>query len=76
MSIDENGAVTLEYGIALFLERYRLAPSSEALPRLIGALGHLDDVEQDDSLPLGKRALARWRQERQPRLVRELSRRG
>jgi len=30
MSIDENGAVTLEDGIALFLERYELAPSSEA----------------------------------------------
>lgn len=76
MSIDENGAVTLEDGIALFLERYELAPSSEALPQLISALGYLDDVEQDDSLPIDKPALARWWQERQPRLVRELSRRG
>jgi len=76
MSIDENGAVTLEDGIALFLERYELASSSEALSHLVGALGYLDDVEQDDSLPLDKRALARWWQERQPRLVRELSRRG
>lgn len=76
MSIDENGAVTLEDGIALFLERYELAPSSEALPHLISALGYLDDVEQDDSLPLDKHALARWWQKRQPRLVRELSRRG
>jgi Nucleotidyl transferase AbiEii toxin, Type IV TA system len=76
MSIDENGAVTLEDGIALFLERYELAPSSDALPHLISALGYLDDVEQDDSLPLNKRALAGWWQERQSRLVRELSRRG
>jgi hypothetical protein len=76
MSIDENGAVTLEDGIALFLERYKLAPSSEALPHLVGALGYLGDVEQDDSLPLDKRALTRWWQERQSRLVRELSRRG
>jgi len=76
MSIDENGAVTLEDGIALFLERYELAPSSEALSHLISALGYLDDVEQDDSLPLNKHALARWWQERQSRLVRELSRRG
>jgi predicted nucleotidyltransferase component of viral defense system len=76
MSIDENGAVTLEDGIALFLERYELAPSSEALAPLVGALGYLDDVEQDDSLPLDKCALARWWQERQPRLVRKLSRRG
>lgn len=76
MSMDKRGAVTLEDGIALFLERYELAPSSEALPHLISALGYLDDVEQDDSLPLDKRALARWWQERQPRLVRELSHRG
>jgi hypothetical protein len=71
-----NSSVQLEDGIALFLERYELAPSSEALPHLISALGYLDDVEQDDSLSLNKRALARWWQERQPRLVRELSRRG
>jgi hypothetical protein len=58
------------------LERFELAPSSEALPHLIRVLGYLDDVEQDDSLPLNKRALARWWQERQPRLVRALSRRG
>jgi hypothetical protein len=76
MSIDEDGTVTLEDGIALFLERYNLAPSSEALPHLISALGYLDDVEPDDSLPLDKRALTRWWQERQSRLVRELSRRG
>lgn len=76
MSIDENGAVTLEDGIALFLERYELPPTSDALPHLISALGYLDDVEQDDSLPLDKPALALWWQERQPRLVRELSRRG
>jgi Nucleotidyl transferase AbiEii toxin, Type IV TA system len=76
MSMDESGPVTLEEGIALFLERYGLAPSSEALPHLIRALGYLDDVEQDDSLPIDKRALARWWRERQPRLVRELGRRG
>jgi predicted nucleotidyltransferase component of viral defense system len=76
MSIDENGAVTLEDGIALFLERYKLAPSSEALPHLISALGYLDDVERDDSLPIDKPALTRWWQERQSRLVRDLSRRA
>lgn len=76
MSIDENGAVTLEDGITLLLERYELAPSSEVLPHLITALGYLADVGQDDSLPLDKPALTRWWQERQPRLVRELSRRG
>ena len=76
MRIDEQGAVTLEDGIALFLERYELDPSNVALTHLIGALGYLDDVEQDDALPLDTRELSRWWQERQARLVRELSRRG
>lgn len=51
MRIDEHGTVTLEDGIALFLERYGLDSSADALPHLIAALGYLDDVEQDDSLP-------------------------
>jgi Nucleotidyl transferase AbiEii toxin, Type IV TA system len=76
MSIDEHGTVTLEDGIALFLERYGLDPSTDALPHLIAALGYLDDVEQDDALPSDKRELTRWWRERQPRLVRELSRTG
>jgi Nucleotidyl transferase AbiEii toxin, Type IV TA system len=76
MSMDEHGAVTLAEGIALFLERYGLTQASDALPHLIGALGYLDDVEQDDALPLDKPALAHWWQQRQPRLVREMSRRG
>ncbi|MBA3808164.1 MAG: nucleotidyl transferase AbiEii/AbiGii toxin family protein [Solirubrobacterales bacterium] len=76
MSIDERGVVTLEDGIALFLERYGLSPSSDALPHLIAALGYLDDVEQDDALPLDLDALVRWWQQRQARLVRELGRWG
>ena len=51
MSIDEHGAVTLEDGIALFLERYGLAPSTDALPHLITALGYLDDVEAGRRAP-------------------------
>jgi hypothetical protein len=76
MCMDERGAVTLEDGIALFLERYELASSNDALPHLIAALGYLDDVEQDDALPLDKRALTPWWQKRQALLVRELGRRG
>ena len=76
MTIDEGGRVTLEDGIALFLERYELAPSSDALSHLVAALGYLDDVEQDDALPIDLKHLTRWWRMRQPRLVRELGRRG
>ncbi|MFZ0179578.1 MAG: nucleotidyl transferase AbiEii/AbiGii toxin family protein [Candidatus Dormiibacterota bacterium] len=76
MTIDERGHVTLEDGIALFLERYKLTPSSDALSHLVAALGYLDDVEQDDALPIDLEDLTRWWRTRQPRLVRELGRRG
>jgi len=76
MTIDEHGRVTLEDGIALYLERYKLTPSSDALSRLVAALGYLDDVEQDDALPIDLEHLTRWWRTRQPRLVRELGRRG
>jgi predicted nucleotidyltransferase component of viral defense system len=74
MSIDEHGTVTLEDGIALYLERYALMPTDEALTHLIRALGYLDDVEQDDALPLSKAELTQWWQQRQPLLIRRLDR--
>ena len=74
MSIDEHGTVTLEDGIALYLERYALMPTDEALTHLIRALGYLDDVEQDDALPLDKAGLTQWWEQRQPLLVSRLSR--
>jgi hypothetical protein len=75
MAIDDRGCVTLEDGIALFLERYELLPSSDVLSHLIAALGYLGDVEQDDALPIGLEHLTRWWQKRQARLVRGLGRR-
>jgi predicted nucleotidyltransferase component of viral defense system len=74
MSIDEHGTVTLEDGIALYLERYALMPTDEAVTHLVRALGYLDDVEQDDALPLSKAELNQWWQQRQPLLIRRLDR--
>jgi Nucleotidyl transferase AbiEii toxin, Type IV TA system len=76
MKIDQEGVISLEDGIALFLERYDLDPTAEALRHLVRALGYLDDVEEDDALPVDKRDLARWWKRRQVQLVRELGRTG
>ncbi|MGO9320840.1 MAG: nucleotidyl transferase AbiEii/AbiGii toxin family protein [Solirubrobacteraceae bacterium] len=76
MKLDQEGVVSLEDGIALFLERYGLNPAGDALTHLVQALGYLDDVEEDEALPIGKPELAKWWQGRQVRLVRELGRMG
>lgn len=76
MKLDQEGVVSLEDGVALFLERYGLDPAADALNHLVRALGYLDDVEEDDALPIGKDDLAEWWQHRQVALVRELDRAG
>jgi hypothetical protein len=70
--IDEDGAVSLEAGVALFLERYGLDRASDALSHLVRAFGYLDDVDEDESLPMSKGALALWWQARQARFIRNV----
>jgi hypothetical protein len=72
--IDERGGLTIEDGIALLIARYDLSAQSDTVKHIVRALGHLDDIEEDDSLPIDKAALARWWAERQVRLIRHLGR--
>jgi len=72
--IEEQGHITVEDGIALFLERYSVRPESETLRHIVAALGYLDDLEEDEALPIGKDELAGWWTKRQVRLVRNLGR--
>lgn len=55
-------------------DRYNVSAESDTLRHIVGALGYLDDLEQDDALPVGKDELAEWWTKRQARLVRHLSR--
>jgi hypothetical protein len=73
-TIEEQAGLTVEDGIALFLERYNVNVGSEALRHIVIALGYLDDLEQDEALSIGKDELADWWKKRQARLVRHLSR--
>jgi hypothetical protein len=72
--IEEQGKLTVEDGIALFLERYEVGPASEELRHIVSALGYLDDLEEDDALPISKAELTDWWEKRQARLVRQLAR--
>jgi Nucleotidyl transferase AbiEii toxin, Type IV TA system len=74
--IEEQGGITIENGLLLFLERYGPDPRGPALGHIVRALGYLDDVEEDDGLPVTKQELAAWWRKRQAALVRSLDRRA
>lgn len=75
-AIDEEGAVSVEEGIELFMKRYGINPSSEALPHLYKAMGDLSDVEEDDLLPADLLELQDWWSRRQVRVLRNSDRFG
>lgn len=72
--IEEAGHITVEDGLALYLGRHGLTPQHETIDHIIRALGYLDDVIEDDMLPMSKHDLAAWWKTRQARLIRNLSR--
>jgi len=75
-AIDEDGGVSVEEGVALYMRRYGIGPSSEALPHLFRAMGDLSDVEVDELLPIDLAELQRWWSARQVRALRNSDRFG
>ena len=73
-AIDEEGGVSVEEGVALFMTRYGIGPDSEAIPHLYRAMGDLDDVEMDESLPISLPELRKWWRRRQAEVLRNSSR--
>lgn len=75
-AIDEEGGVSVEEGVALYMRRYGVDPSSEALPHLLRTMGDLSDVEVDELLPTDLAELQRWWSARQARVLRNVDRFG
>jgi hypothetical protein len=76
MTIDEKGSVSVEEGIGLYMRRYGIDPSSDALSHLYRAMGDLDDVEVDELLPIDLAELQQWWAARQARALRNSDRFG
>jgi hypothetical protein len=75
-AIDEQGAISVEEGIELYMRRYGIDSSSEALPHLYRTMGDLSDVEGDDLLPIDLDELQQWWSARQIRVLRHSDRFG
>jgi hypothetical protein len=75
-AIDENGTVSVEEGIELYMRRYGVEASSEALPHLYRSMGDLNDVEADYLLNEDLAQLQRWWKARQVEVLRNSDRFG
>jgi predicted nucleotidyltransferase component of viral defense system len=73
-AIDERGSISVEEGIELYMRRYSIEPSSDALSHLFRAMGDLSDVEADDLLPIDLTELQAWWSARQARVLRNSDR--
>jgi nucleotidyltransferase AbiEii toxin of type IV toxin-antitoxin system len=76
MTIEQQLGRTVEEGLALYLRRFGVPPEHESVRHILLGLGYLDDVDDDDLLPLGRAAIERYWHRRQPQIVRNASRFG
>lgn len=75
-AIDEDGSISVEQGVELYMRRYGIDASSDALPHLYRTMGDLSDVEVDDLVPIDLAELRRWWRARQVQLLKNSDRFG
>lgn len=76
MEIERQTGLGVEQGLGFFLTRFRREPDNEVLMPVLAALGWFDDVDEDDSLPLGKPEISAYWRRRQPEIARHMQRFG
>ncbi|HKG03583.1 MAG TPA: nucleotidyl transferase AbiEii/AbiGii toxin family protein [Conexibacter sp.] len=76
MAIEQQLGRTAEEGIALYLERFQVPAEHESVRHILRGLGYLDDVDDDELLPVGRAEIERYWWRRQPQVVRNASRFG
>lgn len=74
--IEEEGGITIEEGLAYFLQRFNVTREHESVKHIVMGLGYLGDVTEDEMLPVKRAELEAWWRRRQPQLVRNLARDG
>lgn len=72
--IEGRTGLSVEDGLVFFMQRYGVAAEAAAIGEIVKALGYLDDIEEDDLLPISKDELSAWWAKRQRSLVKHLAR--
>lgn len=67
--IEELTGRTVDEGLGYFVARYQPPDVQTQLMAIIRALGYLDDVDEDELLPVSKDEVARYWRRRQPELL-------
>jgi hypothetical protein len=70
MEIERAGGVTAELGITYYLARFEPEDPHDQVSAIIRGLGYFEDVDDDDSLPVGREAIERYWRQRQPQVLR------
>lgn len=71
MVLDDH--ITIEEGLRLLVEKYRPVAPAGLIANVVRGLGYLDDVEDDPSLPVGRKDIEAFWARRQPRVVKALA---
>lgn len=74
MKIEQQTGRRVEEGLGLLLTRYQLPSTHTSIQHIITGLGYLEDIDQDDSLPVEKDVIEAYWRKRQPEIVRHLAR--
>lgn len=74
MAIEQAERGSAEMGLGDFLDRYRPKDPGTALLHIVEALGYLDDVDDDDLVPLPKKDVVSYWERRQPVVLRAVGR--
>ncbi len=74
MAIEQATDLRVEEGMRLLVQRYRPRGPDELIAETVRALGYLDDVENDPSLPAARQEIAGYWEARQRHLLTWLAR--
>lgn len=76
MVIDQQSGYPIEQGISFYLERYHPSVPEQSTMTLILSLGYLDDVVDDETVPVNRKVVADFWQARSVELAQNLDRNG
>jgi predicted nucleotidyltransferase component of viral defense system len=74
MQIEQQAGRRVEEGLGLFMTRYQVPPGDATISHIVTALGYLEDVDEDDLVPVEKDVIEAYWRKRQPEIVRKLGR--
>lgn len=71
-----NSILAAQEGLSFFLARFAPAYPQQALGHIVRGLGHFDDVEPDELLPVPRSQIVGYWTGRQPAIIASLGRFG